>query len=820
MGYKKARLATRIVSASPRERYRDVHVFLGGTGAVGGTTLLKMLALYEEMMSVHKAAADEVPVLVATGRSSLDIRAFTSRLFRLIEARYGKAAAPSHVGAGYLTHSGVYIALKLFDLSALPGFAAVIASVDSAGRARSLDELDSDSRRAEAATRYLRSIGVNRPTDRLEVAEALSSRARQARPMSEFLQQYRANFLLDHGPDFRYRSVVNGIPLPSFLSYPRDIDAIARYVPALSPESLVSIKESLIQAVRDDLAHIKAQLADSVLIAHTTSVGGMYDESVDSGGRSRRTIRLGFAHSARDEALITKQHFAEALTEEYGRAGVKVLVTAAAIGIDEVRVRKTVPLHPAVKQLLQKAHGEGHDIYPESISAPVVPVLQPLTIPLSCPAGKRVHFKRRRTVDDLRPSYTLRSGENGFFSVSNAEALYRVMRVASTGELGLMLATVGLFGDDEQSPWFDRSNICYYTETDNSRQVFDFLAQPILRQAEISGLEPLALQDLGSAKHQGELHTLGLLILLHRIRTLDVDAIPQYVDVQHFDSRDFFLRHSMPLTLDALDNWDLERTARDLVTLVAANEAADLESLAPFRPNSHDILFPEKVEAREKLLDLVKRAVWTIPSLGTPIIYEHGGNAFIRCGPFIAPFGCLLENEDSLLTWLHNKYRETKFSCSFDEYRDFHLCNSGFIDIRKHAIVTAASSDRGDLRGAVHYAVDERELRTALRGLKPYSVFTTCGLLAVLYRLKALYSSLKEADVRLGTLQESQWQMSRDASGRLLLIPGVVEAVRMISEGLEKTTGTERLGGFWGYERPTIADRRNEILIGSRNGRS
>src|SRR6266480_6308961 len=64
----------------------------------------------------------------------------------------------------------------------------------------------------------------------------------------------------------------------------------------------------------------------------------------------------------------------------------------------------------------------------------------------------------------------IRSGENGFFTVADADSLYRTMRVASASELGLMLATIGLLGDDRKSPWFP-DNVCYYDETDNARQV-------------------------------------------------------------------------------------------------------------------------------------------------------------------------------------------------------------------------------------------------------------------------------------------------------------------------------------------------------------
>src|SRR5205807_2950228 len=135
---------------------------------------------------------------------------------------------------------------------------------------------------------------------------------------------------------------------------------------------------------------------------------------------------------------------------------------------------------------------------------------------------------------------------------------------------GMMLATVGLLGDDRLDPWF-RDHVCYYTETDNARTVFDFLRQPALFASQLSGLDPMALQDLGSAKHQGELHTLGLFILLHRLRTLDVDSIPPYVDLAGFDARDFFERNSRPLTLEDVDTWNVRSIAADLCVLVGAD---------------------------------------------------------------------------------------------------------------------------------------------------------------------------------------------------------------------------------------------------------
>jgi hypothetical protein len=102
-------------------------------------------------------------------------------------------------------------------------------------------------------------------------------------------------------------------------------------------------------------------------------------------------------------------------------------------------------------------------------------------------------------------------------------------------------------------------------------------------------------------------------------------------------------------------------------------------------------------------------------------------------------------------------------------------------------------------------------LREHLFGLEPYSFFSTCGLLALWHRLRSLSGLLREALIELGTLHEFRWQMPRDAAGHTLVVPGVVEALRMVSEGLEKTTGTERLDGLWGYERRPVPVRRDRI---------
>ncbi len=840
MGYKKVRLGNRIVEAA-REgaRYRDVHVFFGGTGAVGGTAVLQMLSLYEEMMAIRPPGDDEVPVLVATARYREEIEVFAQRLFRHVQAVHGGGAwadrtrrlkLPQRVRDGFLTHSGVFIALERFHVTALPGLDRI--------------QVTPPAERAGLVSAYLESIGTSPDAPVERIAEALARAIEATRPFTAFLSAYRQRHFAER-PGFRFRSVHLGIPLPSLMAYHlQDIEALARHIPGFHPDLIERLKDRFVIAIRDDVARIQEDLADQVLVAHTTSVGGMYDEYPEPSagapdrGRPpamRRTIRLGFAHSALDSRLVEKQKFAERLTDLYAGAGIRMLITAAAIGVDEVKVASEVPVHRSIGQMLFDAPAE---VFPGSKATQPpesrasreagrpVPVRQvvrsfrPLTVPLEdAPAGPEQGMTHAPTPsgplfergEEIRPSFVLRSGENGFFTVANAEALYRVMRVASASELGLVMAVCGLFGDDPISPWFD-NNICYYTETDNSRQVLDFLAQPPLRQAQLNGLDPTALQDLGSAKHQCELHTLGLLILLHRLRTLDIDAIPPYVDPDRFDARAFFLSHSRALTFEDVVGWDLDSVGRDVTLLAAADSPEDLEWLTPFRARMHEDLYPRRQEARRRVLETVLRAVWQIPSLGTPILYEREGRTMLRTGYYVAPLDLLVTERDAVTRRLREAHRASGNPCSYETFRDFHFCVGGFLDLRPHAILSTASNDREDLTGKVRRFDSVLALRQAVLEVEPYHFFTMCGFLAIVYRMQALYALLREANLELGTLQDFRWHMPRDEGGHILVVPGVVEALRMVAEGLETNTGTERLDGLWGYERREVPDRRARIM--------
>ena len=452
-----------------------------------------------------------------------------------------------------------------------------------------------------------------------------------------------------------------------------------------------------------------------MLVAHTTAVGGMYDEETEG----HRTIRLGFAHSSLGEKLRQKQAFAEQLARLYAESGIKMLVTAAAIGVDAVSYHRNPPLNRGVSLVLSKARAGGSDFIPAADLEGGIKVYEPVETPLS---GDHEPVTFRHGFD-LVTRAVLKSGENGFFTVSNTEALYRVMRVTTTGELGLLLARAAVFGDDPAAPSFP-DNLCYYTESDYSRQVFDLLDHPHLVADQIAGLCPKALQDLGSAKHQGELHTLGLLILLHRLRTLDLDAIPRRVDLSELDPRAFFEDHSRPLLLERLLVWTLPVMERDLRTLVRAREERDLAALKHFfQPD------PARQEAARRVFREVIHAVWAIPSLGTPIVWEdEDGHPQVLVGPYAAPLDLAVTHHDSLGRFFEDRFREHSAGPAedYERFVEFHIANGGFVDLRPHAVLVHGPC--GDGRpGREGPGLPHRGAFGRRSTAQPYTYFATSG---------------------------------------------------------------------------------------------
>jgi len=783
MLFKKSRFGPRLVDAARSgKHYRDVHVFIGGTGAVGGAAALQMVAMFEEMMTIAPPpTADDVPVLIVTGRSDDEVHTFESRLKRFTRTRWGAGTVPRHFEHGFLTPGGVYVAISKFELKPVPGL-EIVTDADIDARAKAVEE-------------FLKFANVENPDQLVEYV-------RTRRTVTSFLEDRKMR-LRDYG-DKPFRSVLLGFPLPTILSYQTGGLDIVSNALGLGAEFTARVKDEFESAFADDLVAVRETWGARVLVAHTTGVGGMYDETADG----RTTPRLGFAHAARDEALRKKHIEAEHLMLKYAQRGVLMLVTAAAIGIDEVRLREPIPLH---KDIVKALRNVKHEVFRGAREGKqVVRLFKAVTLRLEeggSPARQAaetaapLHFKLGA---ELTPEYAIRSGENGFFSVANADALYRVMKVASVSELGHVLASVGLLGDDPNVPWFEDS-ICYYTETANSKPVFDFLYQPVLLDAQLNGIDPMALQDLGSAKHQAELHTLALLIALHRLRTLDIDALEEYPRPS-FDPKRFLLENSRALTFRDVELWDTCVLAANLHTLVTADKPGQLLPLKPMRDEGQ---FGARDEAHLAVLKVVLDAVFTVTSLGSPIVVQDN---LARCGYWIAPFGKIVTHEDSLACMFSDSYDEARPDCTLEEYRAFQMSVNGFIDLRPLAIVSSAKVVSDLTAGAVTIHHDAESFTARLAALEPYSFFATCGLLAIVHRLRALGRMLTQARTDLGTMQDWLWTMLRDDRGHTFVVPGVVEALRMISEAQEKTTGTEWLDGIWGYELRLPKVRAEEII--------
>lgn len=753
--------------------FEQIHVLFGGTGAVGGACALEMISLFEEAARFHSPEGS--PRLVITSGSSRELRQFTTLLFDLQRRDHGRRPERME-GVGYRTAGGVVVELAVLRVDpSIPGLEKF------AGQ-------DEETRR-QAIADFLGRAGLTVDSDDEDKArlleEALEERIGQ--PFTDFLSRYRD----DHGlaKNKCYGSVVVGIPLASLAAYKlADLDEAGPFLGVASASDRMRIlKDRYLTAIRDDLARVNNELAQEVLVAHTTSVGGMYDEQADGS----RHIRLGFAHSALDDKLRDKQKFAEKLAELYSERGIKMLITAAAIGVDAILSRTTVPIKADIRRLLSKSVADGHEVVSAAdLKERVVRIYAPQDLDLLDESHEPVSFEHGRP---LLLDYMLKSGENGLFTVSNTDALYRVMRVTSSVELGLLLARTALFGDDESCPSFVDS-VCYYTETDNSRQVFELLGQPIFRENQLRGLQPKSLQDLGSAKHQGELHTLGLLILLSRLKTLELDALPPHVDLKTFQPEKFFETHSRVLTLEHVRAWRAETLARDLRRLVTARDEDQLRPLKSFFQADQD-----RQEAAHRVLQAVIHAVWAVPSLGTPIVYEADGVRRVLAGCYAASIDRVVTHRDVFAQHLREEFADRGDEAEFDRFIEFHIANNGFADLRPVAVLVSARSADRDLAGKAQVFRNEEDFAEALGRLEPYSYFTTSGLIALLVRLKGLCRLAHQLDPRLGTANAFRAHIPHDDRARPLLVPGVVEAFRMVSEGLEKNTGTERLDGQWGY---------------------
>ncbi|MDJ0841163.1 MAG: hypothetical protein QNK37_31920 [Acidobacteriota bacterium] len=761
-------------AAANPDFFNQVHVIFGGTGAVGGSTALRILSFYDEAASYGNRPDNNQFHLAVTGLKKSEIRDFTTRLFHTHERRFGHI--PEQIkGLGYRTANNAVIHMESFSIEP------------------SLPELQILKRESEhqAVEHFLESHQLTDVSPLLEKRDTLINaiRGQGKGAFSHYLEGFRERFLKT-GENKPFNSVVVGIPLPSVATYhSNDLVRFAHALGIQSEEDLNLLKDAYLEAFPEDLAFVADHLAKEVVVAHTTAVGGMYDEDPDG----NRTIRLGFAHSASGAKMLEKQRHAETMTRLYSQRNIKMLVTAAAIGIDEILSHTTSPLMPAIYYQLEQALAEGYRLVPEAdLKHKSLHVYQPCELNVLNPGQEPIEMTKGHP---LVMDYVIRSGENGFFTVPNAQALYRVMRVASDSELGFVMARTAVFGDYAHNPRF-RENICYYTETDYSRQVFDLLGQPSLRENELSGLQPKALQFLGSCKHQSELHTLGLLILLHRLKTLDLSSVRSRGPLETFDAAHYFETHSRTLKYDDVVTWRVETLADELRTLITAKQVTDLDR---FVPVYH--LHPRRQEAIHRILRLVLHAVWTVPSLGTPLLFERDDQVMALTGPYAAPVDAVLPFRYSLKKRLRKSFRHKQDHPDETEFRRFcewHFAN-GFADLRPGATLVTTRSPEENLEGKVTTYSNEKEFLKALAELEPYSFFTTSGLTALLVRLKGLARWAGELDLSIGTANDFRSHFMHDDSGQVPVVPGVVEAFRMFSEGHEKNTGSEPLDGKWGY---------------------
>lgn len=748
-------LATRLLPGGGDQPIR--FVVFGGTGAVGGATVLELCRLI--LMSPRYRQRPLRGEIYATGLNDKEIVGFVTRLYLAFqgEAEIEKIEPKRHYrlcGAIDLHFSHLQLALPQ-DLHQ-----HVLAARDAGGDAFDPEEVMAD---------YFES---------------------QPRPFLRFVETLGDEELL--------HAVVVAIPLPSVATYTLDsIDRLNAEL-GLDHKTLQRVKTSYLKTFIRGLAVIQQRYARHVVMAHTTAVGGMY--RVDGGAAE---IRLGFAHSALGKKLVDKKYFADELTQLYIDHGFYVLVTAAAIGIDAVEFNCHLPLDRAVKNALRRAV----EARPEAPPLPaadleqgrilVYPALDVALEPAGEPEPLVFGAGKELAVDAA-----IRSGENGLFSVANCDALYNVMKVAIPEELAMVLVRFALFGPERRRGWF-QDNLCYYTETENAHFALSLLySYPELRRACFGPFAVQAYQALGSSTHQARLHELGLLLLLLRLRDLGkrFAEIPEKHLTEGLTDVDGFLweRTHIP-SYEDFEELDAARLEKLFGALCEVETMEDAGRLLGYDPRRHGLRERGRERFLARLATRIVRYVHTVTSLGIPILYRSPsrGETRLLLGPYVAPL-------DRAVTSSHDvaaAFRElaAEHGAAYETARDWVIANNGFVDLRAHALANGAKEPGPRMGDAVVALASREEVAAWLGALPAGSYFTTCGLVALEHRLRRLYGRVRKRQLRLGTRETWKHLFPQDGQGRYLLSPGLIETARMYSEGLGKVTGTEALWPGWGY---------------------
>lgn len=727
----------------------------GGTGAVGGATVLELCRLIL-MSPRYRGARSLRGEIYATGLTDKDIVGFVSRLYMALEddAEIEKIEPRRHYRIG----GAIDLRFSLLHLT-LP--------VD-------LREHVLASRRAAGSAFDPEAVMAAYFDD-------------QPKPFLRFVEELGEDLL---------HAVVVAIPLPSVATYTLDsIDRLNADLD-LGHRELQRIKSSYLKSFIRGLAVIQQRYARHVVMAHTTAVGGMY--RVDGG---RAEIRLGFAHSALGKKLVDKKYFADELTQLYIDHGFNVLVTAAAIGIDAVDFTSHLPLDRGVRRALARLAEEGAEspigaddlekgrilLYP-SLDLDFEPAGEPE--PLAFGAGK-----------DLVAEAVIRSGENGLFSVANCDALYNVMKVAIPEELAMVLVRFAVFGPERRRDWFV-DNLCYYTETENAHFALRLLSSyPQLRRAHLGAFAVQAYQALGSSTHQARLHELGLLMLALRLE----DFAKRFMAISEeelteglADLDGFFWHQTRVPAFEDLESLGTARLARLVGEICEVDSMEDAGRLLGYDPRQQGLRERGRERFLARLATRIRRYVRTITSLGIPIIYDSRRRGTrLLVGPYVAPLDRAVASSHDVAATI----RELAAACgsSYEVTRDWVIANNGFVDLRAHAIGSSAKEPGPGLADRVRAMASAEELEAWLDALGVGSYFTTCGLVALDYRLRRLYGRVRKRRIHLGTRETWKHLFPQDRRGRYLLSPGLIETVRMYTEGLGKVTGTEALWPAWGY---------------------
>lgn len=765
-------------------------IFFGGTGAVGGQAVIEIISSFIYMKDAQISRTNTNPKLVITGINRSQIDQFCGKLFQIFGKQKFEEIESNGDESTLLFDQ--FIELHFKTLMAVPKF-----HVD-------LDEA-------------LKKIDNNEDKVQYLIKEA----SKTTSPFEAFVKKTKQELGL--GPHDRFRAVFSGIPVPSVATYHfESIDRllIKHGIAQQDADKNIerSIKKEILKGLAEDFGDIKEHHSEEVLMAHTTSVGGMYQ--IING---EPIIKLGYAHSSLGDLLKEKQFYANELTIQYSNFNLKSLVTASAIGIDYIYTSSTLPLSSGVSRKYRLAaeknklpfdlkvtfDKKGELLLNKIFPFQSLPVSHPVTDTKGNPMTKtELDFGNNKdNIPSLNVNYALRSGENGLFSLDNAYALYLNMKIASQEELAHVLVSNALLGDDDQKPWFDKHGICYYTQTDNSSLIFALLNnRKEFRKYQTSAFTVKAFQELGSSKHQAELHTHGLFILMHKLKNLSSQNISSMITSKYKEQevKDFVDTNTPNLLLE-----DIVSYGKDTETLSTAFSSLlsikSVREMAKYTGYTGELTGFVKVFFNG-LYAAVSQTVRAITSLGNPIIFRNkNGNDEILAGPYFAPLDLVLDTNFTLIETIDKLYKENKLDR--EALINWLVCNNGFVDLRPQAILNTAKTFEQGLDDHISVIEDADQFRKQVQQLKLKNRrntqenihFNSSGLLAYCGRITGLYEQLEQFDLSLGTYNGWKALFPIDDKFNHILIPGLVEAMRHYSEGLGKITGTEFLYPKYGY---------------------